>query len=69
MSNTLTVRLPRNLAEWLDQTARKPGVPRGQIVRAELDRARKSSKQAFLRLAGAVEGPPNLSVRKSFSPK
>ena len=65
----LTVRLPRDLAEWLDQTARKSGVARGQIVRMELERARQSSKQAFLSLAGAIDGPANLSTRKGFSRK
>jgi predicted transcriptional regulator len=69
MSNTLTVRLPPDLAEWLDRAARTSGVARSQIVRMELERARKSSKQAFLHLAGAVEGPANLSTRKGFSRK
>jgi predicted DNA-binding protein len=67
MGNTLTVRLPTELAEWLNQTARKSGMARGQIVRMELERARKSSKQVFLRLAGAVDGPVDLSTRKGFS--
>jgi len=69
MSNTLTVRLPQDLAEWLDQAARKSGVSRGRIVRMELERARKSSKRPFLRLAGAVVGPANLSTRKGFTRK
>lgn len=67
MSNTFTVRLPQDLAKWLDQTARRAGVSRGRIVRMELERARKSSRQPFLRLAGAVEGPADLSTRKGFS--
>jgi len=69
MSNTLTVRLPQDLAEWLERTARKTGVSRGRIVRMELERSRASGKQSFLRLAGAVEGPANLASRKGFSPK
>jgi predicted transcriptional regulator len=69
MSKTLTVRLPEELAEWLDQVAQRACVPRGRIVRMELERARKTSKQAFLRLAGAVDGPPDLSTRKGFSRK
>jgi predicted transcriptional regulator len=69
MGNTLTVRLPEDLAEWLDQTARTAGVSRSRIVRMELDRARKSSKRPFLRLAGVVGGPPDLSSRKGFSRK
>jgi predicted transcriptional regulator len=69
MRNTLTVRLPEDLAEWLDRTARSSGVSRGRLVRMELERARASGKQRFLRLAGAVEGPAGLSTRKGFSRK
>ena len=69
MSNTLTVRLPEDLAEWLDQAARRSGVSRSGIVRMELENARKSSKRPFMRLAGAVEGPADLSMRKGFSRK
>jgi hypothetical protein len=67
MSNTITVRLPDDLAEWLDQTARKTGTPKGRIIREELEKARKSAKLPFLRLAGAVAGPVDLSTRKGFS--
>ena len=69
MSNTLTVRLSQDLAEWLDQAARKSGLSRGGIVRMELERAQKSPKRPFLRLAGAIDGPANLSMRKGFSRK
>ncbi|MBZ5607856.1 MAG: ribbon-helix-helix domain-containing protein [Acidobacteriia bacterium] len=69
MGNTFTVRLPENLARWLDDAARKSGVSRGHIVRIELERARKASKRPFLRLAGAVSGPSDLSTRKGFSRK
>jgi hypothetical protein len=67
MSNTLTVRLPQDLAEWLDQAARTSGVSRGAIVRMELEKARRSPEQPILRLAGAITGPPDLSTRKGFS--
>ena len=67
MGNTITVRLPSDLAQWLTETARKTGVPRGRIIRDELENARKSDSRPFLRLAGAVSGPENLSTRKGFS--
>jgi hypothetical protein len=67
MGNTLTVRLSDELAEWLSDTGRKTGVSRGRIVREELERARKSERQPFLRLAGAIDGPKDLSTRKGFS--
>jgi predicted transcriptional regulator len=69
MSNTLTVRLPDDLAQWLEETARKSGIPRGRIVKMELERAQKESGRPFMRLAGVVEGPPDLSSRKGFSRK
>ena len=69
MRNALTVRLPEVLAEWLDNAARKMGVSRGSIIRMELERARNSSKQKFLRFAGAIDGPPDLSQRKGFARK
>jgi len=67
MSNTFTVRLPEDLADWLNHAARKAGVPKGLIIRRELERARQSDKRTFLRLAGTVTGPKNLSSRKGFS--
>jgi predicted transcriptional regulator len=69
MSNTLTVRIPDDLAQWLDETARKSGVPKGRIVRDELEKARKAEGKPFLRLAGTIAGPANLSTRKGFSRK
>ena len=67
MSKTRTVRLPEDLAEWLEQAARRAGVPRSHIVRMELDRAGRSAPQPFLRLAGEAEGPADLSTRKGLS--
>ena len=69
MSNTITVRLPADLAEWLDLTARQAGLPKGRIVRDQLEKARKSAKRPYLRWAGAVTGPGDLSTRKGFSRK
>ena len=69
MSNTFTVRLPEDLAEWLNQAARRTGVSKGRIIREELENARKCAKRPFLHLAGAVDGPRTLSTRKGFSPK
>lgn len=69
MSNTITVRLPDDLAEWLEHTAREAGVPKGRIVREELEKARNSGNRPFLRLAGAIAGSRDLSMRKGFSRK
>jgi predicted transcriptional regulator len=69
MSNTITVRLPEDLAKWLDHAARKTGLPKGRIVREALEKARNFGDRPFLRLAGAIAGPCDLSMRKGFSRK
>ena len=68
MSQTITVRLSKDLAAWLEHVAAKTGVPQGKIVRDQLERARAGSReQTFMRLAGVVRGPRDLSRRKGFS--
>ncbi len=68
MGQTITVRLTKELADWLEETAAKTGVSQGKLVRDQLERARAAAaSQAFMRLAGAVRGPKDLSVRTGFS--
>jgi len=67
MRNTITVRLPDDLADWLRTTAKKSGVPQGRIIRDQLERARKKEERPFMRLAGSISGPSDLSLRKGFS--
>jgi len=68
MGHTITIRLDPELADWLEQTAKKSGLSQGEIVRNHLQRARSEKKaRRFMRLAGCVEGPRNLSARKGFS--
>jgi hypothetical protein len=68
MGHTLTIRLDRELAAWLEAEADRTGVAQGKIVRDELERARKArGSKPFMRLAGTVEGPRDLSRRKGFS--
>jgi len=67
MSRTITIRLTDEIEEWLEETSRKTKIKKGKIIRTELERARKSQKRAFMRLAGAVSGDPDLSSRKGFS--
>jgi hypothetical protein len=70
MSHTITVRLDRDLAEWLLRESDKTGVSQGKIVRDQLERAKAASaSQSFMRLAGVARGPRNLSARKGFSRK
>lgn len=69
MSNTITIRVQRSLAVWLQEKAARTGMSQGQIVREQLERVRRSDKGArkFMRLAGAVHGARDLSTRKGFS--
>ena len=68
MGHTITIRLDKELAEWLDHAAAKTGVARGKIVRDQLRRAKAGdASRPYLRLAGAVRGPKDLSGRKGFS--
>jgi hypothetical protein len=68
MGLTLTIRLSKELAVWLETAAAKSGVSQGKLVREQLEKARTSSgNQAFMRLAGTVRGPKDLSARKGFS--
>jgi hypothetical protein len=66
MSNTLTVRLPEELAAWLEETARQTGVPRGRIICNELERARGAVEKPWMKFAGRVKGAGSLGVRKGF---
>jgi len=68
MSHTITVRLPKELAIWLEQVVAKTGVPQGEIVRDQLERAKAGSpRRSFMRLADSVRGWRDLSTRKGFA--
>ena len=68
MGNTLTVRIDDELNSWLEQTARKQGVSKGSLVRIQLKKGRDQvGQQAFMRLAGTMTGPKDLSSRRGFS--
>ena len=67
MSHKITIRISKELAAWLEDTSRRTGLPQGRIVREQLERARAADPgQSFLRLAGSVRGPRDLSTRKGF---
>ena len=67
MGQTITIRLTKELADWLEQTAAQTGLSQSRVVRDQLERAKAAaSSQAFMRLAGAIQGPRDLSSRKGF---
>ena len=68
MSHTITIRLNKELAEWLAKTAERTGVPQGKVVRDQLEKARASvGSRPYMRWAGCVSGPKDLSMRKGYS--
>jgi hypothetical protein len=70
MGHTLTIRLPKNLAAWIEDTSARTGISQGELVRQHLERARSrdSSSKKFMRLAGRIRsGTRDLSTRKGFS--
>jgi hypothetical protein len=69
MGHTITVRLNKELADWLERTAAQSGVSQGQLIREQLEKAKAArGNRPYMRLAGSLRGlPPNLSHRKGFS--
>lgn len=67
MGNTITVRLPEDLAQWLQSTADRTGVSPDSLIREQLEKARVIEDGLFLKLAGKVSKAPDLSMRKGFS--
>jgi predicted transcriptional regulator len=70
MSHTLTIRLDDDLAAWLEETARRRGTSQSRLVREQIELARawgSTPSQAFMRWAGAVSGPADLSSCKGFT--
>jgi len=70
MGKTITIRVPKNLATWLQKKSARTGISQGQIVREQLERVRRGDKktQNFMRLAGIIRGGPrDVSTRKGYS--
>ncbi|PYJ34803.1 MAG: hypothetical protein DME88_03905 [Verrucomicrobia bacterium] len=70
MGHTLTIRLPKNLATWIENASARTGISQGEFVRQHLECARSqdTNSKKFMRLAGRIRnGPRDLSMRKGFS--
>jgi hypothetical protein len=68
MSLKLTIRHSEELAEWLAEKARKSGEPAGRIIRHQLEKAKtEGGRQHFVRHAGKIVGPADLSMRTGFA--
>src|SRR5438128_1190690 len=65
MSHTLAIRLTDELVAWLKETSRRTGVSVRRIIRQQLESARHGGgNERFLRHAGEISGPDDLSSRK-----
>jgi predicted transcriptional regulator len=68
MSHTITVRVTEELARWVKDLAAASGREEEEVIRDQLEFAKASSHdKAFWRLAGAIDGPSDLSTRRGFS--
>jgi hypothetical protein len=68
MSHTITIRITKDLADWLEAESARTGMSQGQLIRIQLEKARASEgSKRFMRLAGSVRGPKDLSSRKGFA--
>ena len=68
MGHTITIRLTEALAKWLAQASREAGVPQSRLIREQLERTMaEGAGRPYMRLAGVVDGAPDLSTRKGFS--
>jgi hypothetical protein len=69
MSQTITVRLNKELYSWLEDKASRTGLSQSQIVREQLEKAKAAkADKPFMRWAGSIHGlPRKLSSRKGFS--
>ncbi|WAC18005.1 ribbon-helix-helix protein, CopG family [Luteolibacter sp. SL250] len=68
MSTTLSIRLGEDLARWVEEQARATGRSQGSLVKEALEKVRQAEQaKPFMKLAGSLEGPEDLSRRKGFS--
>jgi hypothetical protein len=68
MSDTLTIRLGRELAEALRTEAEATGKARGEIVRLALEERlkRQAGPRVMRKYFGVVDGPKDLSTNRAY---
>jgi len=68
MSNTLTIRLSEELLKRSRGKSRRTGLPVGRVVRESLESTLGDENEpAWMKYAGTMTGPKNLSSRKGYS--
>jgi hypothetical protein len=64
---TLTIKLPANQTEWLNQQARALKMSKGGVIRDLIDQRQTTQAgslgQALADLCGCLKGSPDLSTR------
>jgi hypothetical protein len=58
MAGTLTIRLPKDLAGWLERISLETGVPRSQLIQLALQHSRDAQDRPILRMAGILDPDP-----------
>ena len=67
MSTKLSIRLPDELARWIEKKAQASGRSKGILVKEALELIQVKEAKPFMRLAGKVKGASDLSSRKGFA--
>jgi hypothetical protein len=70
MSNTLTIRVSKDLADWLQRKSLRTGMSQGQIVREQLERGRRGDGETkkFMRFAGVIKDGPAICRPERATP-
>jgi len=69
MSHTISVRLPDETSQRLQEYAKQSGRSRSAIVKEALEQSFRSEPAPFMELAGTIEAASDLSERKGFAKK
>ena len=67
MTQSLTIKVTKPIARWLKKAAWENGVAAGEFAARELERAKLCAEKPFMRMAGILDGPADLSRREGFA--
>ena len=67
MTQSLTIKVTKPIARWLKRAAMENGVAAEEFAAHELARAKLYAEKPFMRMAGILNGPADLSSREGFA--
>ena len=67
MSNTISIRLPEELLKRLRDKSRRTGLPVNRVVRQAVENDLRHDEPPWMKYAGTLSGPKDLSSRKGYS--